>query len=216
MAQAKRGSSPHTKRRHALQRIAELETQQAKLERSRPRTSGKKGAKTRALNAISRKVRAARSQLTKARNAIASGAAKRTSTKRAASAKRSAAAKKGWATRRARTKLAALPAIPNPIAAASFARFMPFLTESGVIYVNPLGSDRSLVGKHWNAIRTYLENGRTDALDRFQDKSILDVETGRRLSFVTDPAVILEHEAEFDFGVTGFYKRREEVARFAA
>jgi hypothetical protein len=93
---------------------------------------------------------------------------------------------------------------------------MPHLTESGVIYVNPLGTDRSLEGKHWNAIRTYLETGRTDALDRFHDKSIFDAETGRRLPFVTDPAVILEHEAEFDFGSTGFYKRREEVGTFAA
>ena len=93
---------------------------------------------------------------------------------------------------------------------------MPHLTESGVIYVNPLGSDRSLEGKHWYAIRTYLETGRTDALDRFHDKSIFDAETGQRLPFITDPAVILEHEAEFDFGSTGFYKRREEVATFAA
>jgi hypothetical protein len=216
MAHAKRGSSPDTKRRHALQRIVELETQQAKLERSRPRTPGKKGAKTRALNAIAGQLRAARGQLTKARNAIASAAAKRSSAKRVSIGKRSTAAKKGWVTRRARTKVAAIPAPSNPIAAADFTRFMPFLTEAGVIYVNPLGSDRSLVGKHWNAIRTYLENGRTDALDRFQDKSIFDSETGRRLPFVTNPAVILEHEAEFDFGSTGFYKRREEVARFAA
>jgi hypothetical protein len=216
MGRAKRGSSPHTKRRHALQRIVELETQQAKLERSRPRTPGKKGAKTRALNAIALQLRAARGQLTKARNAIASGAAKHTSAIRAAVAKRSAAAKKGWATRRARAKRVAIPSALEPIAATGFERFMPHLTENGVIYVNPLGSDRSLEGKHWNAIRTYLENGRTDALDRFQDRSILDVETGRRLPFVTDPAVILEHEAEFDFGSTGFYKRREEVATFAA
>jgi hypothetical protein len=215
MAQAKRGSSPHTKRRHALQRISELETAQAKLERSRPRTPGNKGAKTRGLNALARQIRAARSQLTKARNAIAEGAAKRTSAKHASVAKRSSAARKGWATRRAQARPVAVPSAPEPIAAASFERFMPHLTESGVIYVNPLGSDRSLEGKHWNAIRTYLESGRTDALDRFQDKSIFDVETGRRLPFVTDPAVILEHEAEFDFGSTGFYKRREEVETFA-
>jgi hypothetical protein len=215
MAQTKRGSSPHTKRRHALQRISELETAQAKLERSRPRTPGKKGAQTRARSAIARQLRAARGQLTKARNAIAEGAAKRTSAKRASVAKRSAAAKKGWATRRAQAR-PAVPSAPEPIAAASFERFMPHLTESGVTYVNPLGTDRSLEGKHWNAIRPYLETGRTDALDRFHDKSIFDAETGQRLPFITDPAVILEHEAEFDFGSTGFYKRREEVATFAA
>lgn len=109
MSQPKRGSSPHTKRRHALKRVAELEAKQAILERSRPRTPGKKGAKTRALNATSRQLRAARGELTKARSAIASGAAQRTSAKRAAVAKRSAAAKKGWATRRARTNVAAAP-----------------------------------------------------------------------------------------------------------
>lgn len=216
MAQAKRGSSPHTKRRHALQRISELESAQAKLKRSRPRTPGKKGAKTRKLNALSRQLRAARGQLTKARNAIASRAAQRMSAKRAAVAKRSGAAKKGWATRRARTNVAATPTVLDPIAVASVDRLMPFLTENGVVYVNPLGSDRSLVGKHWNAIRTYLETGRTDTLDRFAGKSILDMETWQRLVCVTDPAVILEHEIEFDFGSAGFYKRREEVTRFAS
>jgi hypothetical protein len=49
-----------------------------------------------------------------------------------------------------------------------------------------------------------------------RNQSITASSSGRRLPFVTDPAVILEHEAEFDFGVTGFYKRREELARFAA
>jgi len=216
MKQPKRGSSPHTKRRHALKRVAELEAQQSKLERSRPRTPGKKSAKTRALNAIARQLRAARGKLTKARSAIASSAAQRTSAKRAAIAKRSAAAKKGWATRRARTNAVATPSVPDPSANASFERLMPFLMQSGVVYVNPLGSDRGLSGKHWNAIRRYLENGSTDALNRFEGKSIVDMETWRRLAFITDPAVILEHEAEFDFGSTGFYRRREDVTRFAA
>jgi hypothetical protein len=101
MAQVKRGTSPHTKRRHALNRIAELEARWVKLERSRPRTRGKKGAKTRALNTIARQLRAARGALTKARNAIAREAATRTSHKHLAKRKRSEAAKKGWAKRRA-------------------------------------------------------------------------------------------------------------------
>jgi hypothetical protein len=214
MAQRKRGSSPHSKYRRSRQRVAELEAKQGILERSRPRTPGKKGAKTRALNALARQLRAARGQLTKARNAIARAASERTSTKKVSTAKRSEAAKKGWAKRRAR-KTGAIPAAPHPIA-AGVDRFMPFLTESGVVYVNPVGSDRSLVGKHWNAVRTYLESGRTDALARFEGRSIFDTETGRRLVFVADPAVILEHEAEIDFGATGFYKRREEVTRLAA
>jgi hypothetical protein len=211
MAQAKRGSSPHTKRRHALQRIDELEARQAKLERSRPRTPGKKGAKTRALNAIARRLRAARGALTKARNAIAKAASGRGTAKRAATAKRSEAAKKGWATRRARA--AAAPV--TPIAFSSRAQFMPHLTENGVVYVNPVGSDRSLLGKYWTpGLRAFLA-GRTDALDRFEGKSIFDAESRRRLPFVTDPNVILEQEAELDLG-PGFYKRREEVTRFAA
>jgi hypothetical protein len=60
-----------------------------------------------------------------------------------------------------------------------------------------------------------LDTGRTDLLDRFDGKSIFDTESGKRLYFVTDPNVIFEHEAELDLG-PGFYKRREEVTRFAA
>jgi hypothetical protein len=215
MAQAKRGSSPHTKRRHALQRIVELEARQAQLERSRPRTPGKKGAKTRALNTVARQLRAARGALTKARNAIAKAASGQGTAKRATTTKRSEAAKKGWATRRARASAAAVPAPIAPFEPRGRAEFMPFLTGSGVVYVNPVGSDRSFVGKHWNAIRRFLENHGTEALDRFDGQSIFDTESGRRLPFVTDPNVILEHEAELDLG-PGFYKRREEVARFAA
>jgi hypothetical protein len=88
MAQAKRGSSLHTKYRHARKRFAELEAQQAKLERSKPRSPGKKGAKTRALNKLNGQIRAAKGQLTKARNAIAREAAARTSHKRTSKQKR--------------------------------------------------------------------------------------------------------------------------------
>lgn len=215
MARARRGTSPHTKRRHALQRIGELEAQQSKLERSRPRTRGKKGAKTRALNTIARQLRAARGALTKARNAIAKAASQTVAAKRTGTLKRSEAAKKGWATRRARASKAAAPAPTASVEVRGRAEFMPFLTPSGVVYVNPVGSDRGLVGKHWNAIRRFLENRGTDALDRFAGQSIFDTESGRSLPFVTDPNVILEHEAELDLG-PGFYKRREEVTRFAA
>jgi hypothetical protein len=215
MAQAKRGSSSHTKRRHALRRIADLAAQQTKLERTRPRTSGKKGAKTRALNTIARQLRAARGALTKARNAIAKAAAQKATSKRSATVKRSEAAKKGWATRRARAHATVAPTPIARLEVRSGAVFMPFLTKSGVVYVDPVGSDRGLVGKHWNAIRCFLGNRGTDALNRFAGQSIFDTESGRRLPFVTDPKVILEHEAELDLG-PGFYKRREEVVRFAA
>lgn len=215
MAARKRGTSPHTKRRHALHRIGELAAQQGKLERTRPRTPGKKGAKTRALNAIARQLSAARVALTKARKAIAKAASQKVISKRAATEKRSEAAKKGWATRRARARAPVAPAPITPLEARGHAEFMPFLTTNGVVYVNPVGSDRGLVGKHWNAIRCFLENQGTDLLDRFAGQSIFDTESGRRLRFVTDPHVILEHEAELELG-PGFYKRREEVVSFAA
>lgn len=214
MALRKRGTSPHSKYRHARQRIAELEAQRAKLERSRARTPGKKGSKTRTLNKLARQLSAARGLLTKARNAIAKASSVRAVTRREATAKRSVAAKKGWATRRSRVKAAPIAEPPKP-AATSHACFMPFLTEGGVVFVNPLGGDRSEVGRYWHAVRRFLETGQIALLGRFEGRSIFDSHSQESLAFITDPYVILEHEAELDLG-PGFYKRREEVTRFAA
>ncbi len=92
---------------------------------------------------------------------------------------------------------------------------MPFLSKDGVVYVNPVGSDRKLVGGYWHAVRVYLDSGTTNELDRFDGRAIFDTETQRRLPFITDPDSILDHVDEIDFGAS-FYKRRDEVVRFAA
>ena len=88
---------------------------------------------------------------------------------------------------------------------------MPFLALDGPIRVLPLGNDRKLVGKYWHAVRRYLENGQTFELMMLKGESIYDALRQRRLPFVTDLQTILEHEAEFDFGASGFYKRRDHL-----
>ena len=75
---AVRKPSPHARYRHARARLADLEALRDELARSRPRTSGKKAAKTRHLNKLARQIPSAKGLLTKARNAIAKAAATRT------------------------------------------------------------------------------------------------------------------------------------------
>jgi len=208
MAARKTGTSPHARYRRARKHLSDLEALQTTLERSRPRTSGKKGAKTRALNKLTRRVAAARGQLTKARNAIARAASERVAAETAVKRKRSEATKKGWAARRARAQ------VPAPVPPSS-GLFMPFLTKDGVVYVNPVGSDRTLVGRYWHYVRVFLETGKADGLTHFESQRIFDAETRRTLPFVTDTNVILEHADEIDFGAS-FYKRRDEVVGFAA
>ena len=129
--------SPHTSYRHARARLADLEALRDKLARSRPRTSGKKAAKTRQLNRLARRIPAAKGLLTKARNAIAKAAATRTTHKRSASQKRSDAAKRGWSTRRAKASQA--PVVPAAIPAG---KALPWLTyEKGVVGVWPPSKD---------------------------------------------------------------------------
>ncbi len=204
MAQRKIGKSPHTRRRHALQRLAELEARQAKLERSRPRTPAKRGWRTRRLTTVAHQIRAARGQLTRALRAIAQAARTRTTAKAIAKEKRGAAARKAWGTRRARK-----PA-PAP------GKAIPFLTAAGVVYVwPPARSDRSKVASHWNAIDTFLSTGSSALLDRFAGDGIYDEISGESLRFVIDPRIIIAHSDQYDFGVT-FYRDRREVSRFAA
>lgn len=208
MAARKVGTSPHARYRRARKRLSELEALKATIERLRPRTSGKKGARTRALNKLTRQISTARGLVTKARNAIAHGASERASTKNVKKRKRSDAARKGWATRRSRLRSA-------PVGVPSPSLFMPFVTKGGVVYVNPLGNDRKLVGSYWHVVRVFLENGLTNELDRFEGRSIFDSESRRRLPFIIDPNVIAEHADEYDFG-PAFYKQRNDVAGFAA
>ena len=94
---------------------------------------------------------------------------------------------------------------------------MPFLTaERGVVFVwPPLKSDRSKIGLHWNAIDELLSNGSTDGLARLAGDSVYDEISGKRLPFVTDPALIIAHSDEFDFGAA-FYRDRHQGDRFAA
>ena len=202
----RRGTSAHTQRRHANARLADLQALKAALERARPRAPGKKGAKTRALRALVRQIAAAKGQRTKALNAIAAAARTRGPTKAAATAKRSAAAKKGWATRLAR--LAAAAANPG-------GKFMPMLTTDGVIWINPVGDDRSLLGVYWTGVGDRLNNVPTLVLDGFDGLSIADSETGERYPFITDPDTILANHEQFDFGPS-FYRTRGEVPRGAS
>ena len=195
MAAPKR--SPHTRRRHALDRLANLEARRDKLERSRPRTPGKKGAKTRALNKLLRQIRAAKGQVTKARNAIARGAAARTSHNRAAKQKRSDAAKKGWVKRRATSSASRIGDI--------WQHLLPDGTTTTVVLDK---GDSSLEGLYWNAYGAALA-GKRD-LWEFSDLSVFDLDSQQRFPFVTDLDIIAEHADEIDFG-PGFYKRRSDA-----
>jgi hypothetical protein len=205
MARPRNGTSAHTRYRHAREHLADLAAQHANLARSRPRTPGKKAAKTRALNALTRQLSAARGALTKALHAVAQENSQRVGAKSGAKDGRSAAARKGWATRRRHSRPSGLP--PD-------ASFMPHLTYDGPVWVYPIGNDRSVEGRWMHNVKLFLEN-QPNALDDFEGQSIFDVETQQRLPFVTDRSVILQYQDTFDFGPS-FYKRRSDVARFAA
>ena len=146
----RRGTSAHTRRRHANARLAGLAAIKAALERSRPRTPGKKGAKTRALRKLARQIASAKGQRTKALNAIAVAARNRCPARAAATAKRGAAAKKGWATRLAR--------LAATVVDVGGGKFMPMLTADGVVWINPIGDDRSLLGSYWKLVDDRLKN----------------------------------------------------------
>lgn len=208
MARPKTGKSPQTKYRRARERIADLEAQISKVGRSRPRTPGKKGWKTRRLAALQRQLSATRGQLTKARNEIARDTATRRAAKVSSTRSRSDAAKKGWETRRSRAR----PAVVEARRAGPGGQFMPFLTLGGLVYINPVGHDRSLVGSYWNAVDRLLADGSTASLDRFEGRRVWDSATGKHLAFVTDPNVILAYHEDLDFGPS-FYKSRGEVER---
>jgi hypothetical protein len=201
-----RKPSPHTRYRHLRTRLADLEAARATLERTRPRTRGKRAAKTRTLNKLARQISAAKGLLTKARNAIAQAARTKTASMSAARVKRSAAAKKGWATRLARLVAAA---------AEDGAKFMPMLTRNGIAWINPVGEDRSLLGSYWVAAGDVLDNIPSLVFDGFDGLSITDSETGQSLPFITDRDTLFSYHDEFDFGPS-FYKSRGELPGSAA
>lgn len=205
MARLRNGPWSHYRR--AQKTLSELEALVAALQRTRPRTRGKKAAKTRALNKLARRIPAAKGLLTKARNAIAKAARGKKSTVSAAKVKRSAAAKRGWAKRRA-GKASPPVAIPN-----SNLRFygykMPFLTRAGVIDVYPpLKEDRSKIGKYFGQVDRMLAYV-PYSFAEFDNDSIYDELSGERLAFITDIDFILAHSDEFNFGLS-FYRDRHE------
>jgi hypothetical protein len=209
---AARKPSAHTRYRHARARLADLEALRAQIERSRPRTRGKKAARTRALNKLARQIPAAKGLLTKARNAIAKAAATRTTSALTAKQKRSEAAKRGWAKRRARK---VSPAPVAPATPAGSGKAIPFLTyDKGIVGVwPPSKDDRSKVGKYWGTVDRLLSN-QPASFERFENDSIYDEIGGKRLPFVTDRDFIMAHSDEFNFGLS-FYRDRHEFSKFA-
>jgi molybdenum-dependent DNA-binding transcriptional regulator ModE len=197
MATRKPGASDHTRYRHARASLADLEASRAVLERSRPRTRGKKAAKTRALNKLVHRIAAAKGQITKARNAIARAGAESKTTKSVAKQKRSEAAKKGWAKRKARRQL------PAPAKPTGRMRFLEERDdEVNRIWVYPPDkADRSAIGSYWYAIGVYRDNGSTTLLSRFEGRTIYDERRELRLPFVTNLALLPEAIAA---GLTDF------------
>jgi hypothetical protein len=206
---AQRSKGAWSKYRGARTRLAELEALRDKLQHTRPRTRGKKAAKTRALNKLARQIPAAKGMLTKARNAIAKAAASRSMGKNAARQERSEAAKRAWVKRRAQK---ASPAAVPPAKHRFYDRKMPFLTERGVIDVYPpLEDDRSKIGKYFGQIDRMLAN-LPYSFAEFEGDSIYDEISGKRLPFITDVDFILAHSDEFNFGLS-FYRDRHEVPK---
>jgi hypothetical protein len=188
MARRKAGTSPHTRYRQAREHLANLDAQREKLERSKPRKPGKKGAKTRSLKKLFRRISAAKGQLTKARNAIARGAADRKAARLNAKRKRSEAAKRGWSKRRA--SIQAVPvATPTPR--------MRFLEErdgeAKQIFVYPPDkNDRAAIQRYWRAVFAYRHDGSTVLLREFEGRSIYDEKRRQRLPFITNLALLQE------------------------
>ncbi len=205
MARPKNGTSAHSRYRHARAHLADIEARLAALARSRPRTTGKKRAKTRALGALSREARAARGALTKARNAISKATADKRGAGGASQRRRSNAAKKGWAKRRA-----AKPA-PSLVQRVHAQRFLE--ERAGEVVqirvASPYKEERSAIGTYWNSIGAYRDTGSTAHLLRFEGRSIYDGLTQRRLPFVTDTALLPEAIAA---GQTDFDDLYIEVA----
>lgn len=199
---AARKVSAHTQYRHARAKLAELEALRDELLRTRPRTRGRRAAKTRASNKLKRKISAAKGLLTKARNNIARAARVKKSDSSTHKQKRSAAAKKGWAKRRSGRSASGI--------GDTWQHLLPDGTTTTVILDK---GDSSLEGLYWNAHADALA-GKRD-LWEFTGASVFDLDRQRRLPFVTNLDVIAEHADEIDFG-PGFYKRRNEAPGGAA
>ncbi len=162
-----------SKYRKTSKRVADLEAQRQSLLRKRPRSRGKKAARTRAINKLTRKISAAKGARTKARNAISRAAAERKAAQSAARLKRSAAAKKGWTKRQAAARRTPQATISHAATSESIRR-MRFLEERDGIAVRievvpPDRADRSAIGSYWYAVGVFRDNGSTTLLRRFDD-----------------------------------------------
>lgn len=207
MASRNHAVSARTKYRHAREHLAALEAERARVERSRPRTRGKKAARTRALNTLSRTLRAARGLVTKTRAIATADRRAKAATKRAAAEKRREAARKGWRTRRA-------PQQPAPSDVMS-RRPIPHLTPHGVQSVwPPSREDRGKEGSYWNEVDSLLSN-RPASFARFEGDSIYDEISGQRLPFVTDIGTIFAYSDYYHYG-DAFYRDRHGSRPFAA
>lgn len=205
MALRKKGPWSHYRR--AQKALPELQAQVDALLRTRPRTRGKKAAKTRGLNKLARQISAAKGRLTKARNAIAKHARGKKSNPSAAKQKRSDAAKLGWTKRRARK---AAPVAVEGVKTRFYEYEMPFLTwDRGVISVYPTSKDdRSKIGRYFGQVDKMQAN-LPYSFSEFQGDSIYDELSDQHLPFITDVDFILAHSDEFDFGLS-FYRDRHE------
>jgi hypothetical protein len=186
----------------ARAKLSALEALRDALQRSRPRTRGKKAAKTRTLNKLARQIPATKGAVTKARKSIARAkVSKGKST--SAFEKRSAGAKRGWDTRRARK--AALTAAAERVFPTL--KEMPFLTLGGVVMVwPPSAADRSKVGRFWNQVDRLLAN-LPASFEEFGGDSIFDEISGERFPFVTDHDLIYAYSDEFVFGLSIYRDR---------
>jgi hypothetical protein len=184
------------KYRTARARLSALETLRDTLERSRPRTRGKKAARTRALNKLKRQIPAAKGLLTKARKVIDRAKTPQNVESGSAFQKRSDAAKRGWAKRRA-----------NASGSVAWATWLHLLPDGSLTTITLDKTDSTLEGMYWNAHGDTLAGKR--GLWEFEGISVFDIERQREYPFVTDLDVIAESADSIDFG-PGFYKRRNE------
>jgi hypothetical protein len=181
--------------RRAGKRLAEFEALREKLQRTRPRTRGKKAAKTRALNQLARQISAAKGLLTKARKGVARAAAERKAAKSVATQRRSIAAKRGWAKRKAARHVTTH--VTSSHEAPYRDRPMRFLEERDgeavqIAVAPPDRHDRSAIGSYWYAVGVFRDSGSTTLLGRFDGRTIYDGLRQERLPFVTDPVLLLE------------------------
>jgi hypothetical protein len=194
MARARTGV--WSKYRAARAKLTELEASRDSLERSHPRTRGKKAAKTRALNKLKRRIPAAKGLVTKARKGILRPKTSHPTETASSFQKRSDAAKRGWAKRRAAAS-----------ASVAWATWLHLLPDGSLTTVTLDRVDSSIEGLYWNAHGDALA-GKRD-LWEFKGITVFDVERKREYPFVTDLDVIAESADSIDFG-PGFYKRRNE------